>query len=99
MYNNVTSAQLRRWETIRQLGCIVRNRDCMGRITIHHCGTKMGCRKDHDKVIGLCWEHHLGSEGVDGKKMSKRGWQDKYGTEEYLLYKTSKLLGEKNGQE
>lgn len=80
-----TKAQRKRWDKIAQLGCIVTSSHCMGRITIHHCGTGAGGRKDHDKVIPLCVEHHLGSLGIDGQRMSKREWQRRYGSEEELL--------------
>lgn len=78
---------------IAELGCIVGpSTHCAGRTTIHHCGTGAGGRKDHDKVIGLCWGHHLGPEGIDGQRMSKRAWQAKYGQETALLEKTNGLL-------
>lgn len=73
------------WEIVRALGCIVARIGCKGYTTIHHCGTGAGGRKDHLKVIPLCVEHHIGAEGIDGKRMSKREWQDKYGTETKLL--------------
>lgn len=58
----------------------------MGRITIHHCGTGAGGRKDHDKVLPLCHEHHQGELGIDGKRMfTKRTWQERYGSEDSLM--------------
>lgn len=87
-----TAAQKRRWDKIVELGCIVSKDACAGRTTIHHCFTGGGGRKDHDKTIPLCWEHHLGAEGIDGKRMSKRSWQEKYGSEWLLLLKTNNLL-------
>lgn len=44
------------------------------------------------KVLPLCWRHHLGPEGIDGKKMGKRVWEEKYGTEEHLLAKVRATL-------
>lgn len=83
----------RTWERIIELGCIVGpSPHCQGRITIHHCGTGAGGRKDHKLVVGLCWGHHLGPEGIDGKRVSKRQWQEKYGTEIGLMVKTQELL-------
>lgn len=87
--------ELRHWERVRTLGCIVGPIGCNFRnlpLTRHHCGTGAGGRKDHMKVIGLCWEHHLGREGVDGKRMSKKKWQEKYGTEEVLLKRVERRL-------
>lgn len=93
MANQPTAAQKRRWSLITKLGCIVGpSVYCNGRITIHHCGTGGGGRKDHDKVMPLCWEHHLGAEGIDGKKMSKRAWQDKYYSEAVLLVRVENLM-------
>lgn len=73
------------WEVVRSLGCIVGPMGCAGRITIQHCDTGIGRQKDHKKVVGLCWEHHLGAEGIDGKRMGKRVWEAKYGSEKQLL--------------
>lgn len=62
--------------------------------TIHHCGTYMGGGRDHLRAIPLCWPHHLGPEGIDGKRLSKRQWQQKYGTETALLQQTEAMLAE-----
>lgn len=84
--------ELAQWAIILTLGCSVGPVGCRGRVTIHHCGTGAGGRKDHKKVIPLCIEHHLGKEGIDGKCMSKRAWQVKYRTEEQLLKITHRKL-------
>lgn len=78
--------------SVASLGCIIGDIGCCGRITIHHCGTGIGRKKDHLKTIPLCWMHHLGKLGVDGKVISKRAWQAKYGTETELLEKVRRLL-------
>lgn len=62
--------------------------------TVHHCGTYMGGGRNHMRVIPLCWRHHLGPEGIDGKRMSKRAWEAKYGTEEDFLDRVNWLLKE-----
>lgn len=80
------------WDKIAQLPCIIGPDGCNyhGRaVTRHHCGTGAGGRKDHMKVVPLCWEHHLGKEGIDGKRMSKKKWQEKYATEEIMLRRTA----------
>ena len=80
---------------VRVLGCIVGPFGCnyQGRdTTLHHCGTGAGGRKDHMKVIPLCHGHHLGKEGIDGKSMSKRAWQEKWATEEILHEATEAML-------
>lgn len=85
-----TVAEKKHMDAVAQLGCIVRG--CGRPATIHHCGTYMGGGRDHFKVIPLCWEHHLGREGIDGKRMAKRVWETKYGTEEELLALVARLL-------
>lgn len=92
MAKSPTAKQRKLWGQIASLGCIVVSGACWGRITIHHCFTGAGGRKDHDKVISLCWAHHLGPLGIDGKKISKREWQAHYGTETILIEKTEQLL-------
>lgn len=83
------------WTAIIELGCIVGpSTYCQGRLTIHHCGTGAGGRKNDKNVICLCWGHHLGREGIDGQKLSKRGWQAKYGSEVSLMVKTQDMLDE-----
>lgn len=88
-----TTEERRHWTAIVAIGCIVGpSTYCQGRLTVHHCGTGAGGRKDHRNVICLCWGHHQGPEGIDGQVLSKRGWQQKYGTEISLMVKTQDLL-------
>jgi hypothetical protein len=90
-----TAEQRKRWNEIVKLGCAVKNWECTPRvITIHHCGTEAGGRKDHDKVIGLCFNHHLSKEyGIDGRgKYSKKTWQEHYGSEQHFLDITLKRI-------
>lgn len=82
----------RHWARVAVLPCIVGPEGCKGRMTIHHCGTGGGGRKDHMKVLPLCHEHHLGKEGIEGKHMSKREWQEIYGSEEFLLKRAARRL-------
>ena len=77
---------------VASLPCVVANDECAGRTTIHHCFTGMGRRKNHMHTISLCWMHHLGAEGIDGKKMGKRVWEQKYGSERELLALTAERL-------
>lgn len=93
-----TAAQKRHWACIIDLGqCAVGpSSECRGRLTIHHCGTGMGGRKNHSHVLGLCEEHHQGKLGIDGKdgkaKFTKRTWQEHYGTEIGLMVKQQEAL-------
>lgn len=86
-----TKAQRELWERMRELGCCV---DGCGRYSpsIHHIGTGMGGRKDHDQVIPICFDHHQGVEGIH--TIGRRLWQKRHGTEQELLAKTLKALEE-----
>lgn len=96
--NQPTALDKRYWKHVITVGCILANAvseagfECEGRITIHHCGTGGGGRKNHKLVLPLCWEHHVGGRGIDGQQMSKREWQTKYGSEEKLLKRLERLL-------
>lgn len=73
------------------MSCIVHG--CTAPSTIHHCGTYMGGGKDHMNILPLCEKHHLfGSDAIDGKIISKRAWEKRFGTEEELLEKVKLLL-------
>lgn len=85
-----TKSQRERWNRVADLGCLI----CQGPATIHHLYTGAGGRKDHDRVTPLCWEHHVGREGIDGRVMSKKQWQAEYMTEIELEAMTKQLLGE-----
>lgn len=75
---------------VASLGCIIEG--CGGPATIYHCGTYMGGGRDHMRVLPLCHYHHQGPEGIDGKAMSKRQWETKYGTEKALLEEVTATL-------
>lgn len=95
--NRPDAGDLERWTKIRALGCILRFfgfTGCAGGNTLHHIKTGAGGRKNHKRVVPLCWTHHLSPEGIDGKRYSKRGWQERYVTEDEMEYKTKVLLGE-----
>jgi hypothetical protein len=84
--NDPTPAQRKKWERIRAIGCII----CSGQASIHHCETGMGGRKDHDKVIPLCYAHHQGYIGIH--EIGRKLWQEQFGTEQELMEKTDRLL-------
>lgn len=96
MNNIPTQADKVRFGRIVKLGCIIGRlfgiHHCKGRITVHHCGTGAGGRKNHKKTIPLCEGHHQGPEGIDGQRLSKRQWQTKYASEDVLLEHTNALL-------
>jgi hypothetical protein len=81
-----TPKQRRHWDRLVKLvGCIVGPVGCYGRITIHHCLTGAGGRKNHDLVLPLCWNHHLGPDGINGGVISRREWEERYGSEQQLM--------------
>lgn len=84
------AAERRYWDRVIQVGCIL----CGSPAGIHHCGTGAGGRKDHMKVLPLCWYHHQGPDGIDGREygMSKRRWQERHGTEEELMKQLTERL-------
>lgn len=89
-----TKAQRERWNRVSELGCLV----CGAyQVTIHHLFTGAGGRKNHDRVAPLCWEHHVGREGIDGRVMSKKKWQEKYMTEDEMELIVKQRLGESDG--
>lgn len=94
-----TAAQRRYWTLILTLGCCVGPIGCSGRFTIHHCFTGGGGRKNHSLVIPLCWEHHLGKNGIDGKRLSKREWQKKFGSEQSLIDRVQRSFIPPNSKE
>jgi len=52
----------------------------------HHTDTKMGLKKDHNKVIPLCYEHHQGKKGIH--HLGRKTWETAYNSEDYHLRKT-----------
>ena len=88
----VTAAEKRHMDRVASLGCII----CGLPATIHHCGTYMGGGRNHKRVLPLCWPHHLGPEGIDGKRISKREWEHRYGKESELLEKVENILNNRS---
>lgn len=88
------AAERRHWDRVLQVPCIAGPAGCKGRLMIHHCGTGAGGRKDHMKVLPLCYGHHQGPDGIDGREhgMSKKKWQAIHGTEDELLEKLNIML-------
>lgn len=85
-----TKLQRTRFDAVANLGCIIP--DCNHAACIHHCETGMGGRKNHDRVLPLCYDHHQGKEGIH--TLSRRVWQKKFGTEQELMDRVSSMLGE-----
>jgi hypothetical protein len=71
----------RHWVKVRAIGCCI----CRAKEPeLHHCGTGRGGRKDHMKVIPLCYAHHRGKP--DGLHfIGRKAWQERFGTEQEHL--------------
>jgi hypothetical protein len=63
---------------VASLGCVI----CQKRANVHHVRS-VASKRDHFKVIPLCYDHHQGSEGIH--HLGKREWVKRYGYElDYL---------------
>lgn len=58
---------------------------------VHHLLSGAGMGQRSKQVIGLCWEHHQGNTGIHH---NTKVFEDKFGTEEYLLGEMNKLIDE-----
>lgn len=59
-------------------------------VDVHHTGTGMGVRKNHMRVLPLCFDHHRGKNGIG--TVGRKIWELAYGTEEQLLAKLQEQL-------
>lgn len=82
-----TKAQREMWGRLAEYGCVV----CACSMPeIHHALTGAGGRKNHDKVLPLCFNHHRGPQGIH--TIGRKAWARIYGTEQELLDKLSLML-------
>jgi hypothetical protein len=78
------------FDKLREHGCIVCGRKP---VSIHHCFTGGGGRKDHDNVIPLCWYHHQnGSELEPSIHPWRARFEELHGTEQELIDKCKELI-------
>lgn len=82
-----TKAQRERWVKLAERGCIICG---YPEAQIHHALTGAGGRKDHDKVLPLCYSHHQGTQGIH--TLGRKAWAKLYGTEQELLDRLESLL-------
>lgn len=97
----ITKADRKRFEALRNLGCIACRLDGFPGIPaeIHHitdCGRRMG----HQYSIPLCvWQHRGVAESIydhfkgPSLALSKRDFVERYGTELELLAKVNRMIG------
>jgi hypothetical protein len=87
-----TAEQQRRHDAIRALGCII----CGRPAAIHHIREDlgMGQKVNHDRVLGICFDHHQSEEaGAISIHGTPILFQETYGTEYELEQKTIARLG------
>ena len=87
-----TKAQLRHWERVRALGCMI----CQRPPEIHHItGAGMAKRASHWDVIPLCFDHHSAQTPLGfGQAVHKgtRTFEANYGTQLEMLNKVRERL-------
>lgn len=75
---NPTAAQLKRWDAIRELGCVCcRLRSIVRAAEIHHMtiGGKHGQKRlGHDFTFGLCAWHHRGENAFGSKDLGTKAY-------------------------
>ena len=75
--------------------CVCRRQGRRGLAAVHHIrtGIGMGMRASHFDVLGLCYRHHQGEEGIH--HMGRRAWERAIGiTEMELLDWTKEAMAE-----
>jgi hypothetical protein len=79
----MTTKTEREWMSkVAQMPCVV----CGSwPVQVHHAGTGAGGRRDHMKVLPVCFDHHQGKNGIH--TLGRKKWQGIYGTETELLEK------------
>ena len=77
MRSRITQAERDNLLRVKGLPCAVCG--LPGPSYAHHVDTGMGRRKDHGKVIPLCYNHHQGPEGIH--TLGKKEWRRRYGDE------------------
>lgn len=72
---------------VAEMGCIV----CSSRpVSVHHALTGGGGRKNHMKVLPLCYGHHQGKQGIH--TIGRKVWRELYGSEIDLLHRVQQAI-------
>lgn len=61
-------------------------------VQVHHIETGMGRKKDHLRVISLCYRHHQGEDGLH--TIGRKAWVQRYGREVDLMAKMLERMSE-----
>lgn len=82
-----TVAEKKHMNAVAQLPCIL----CGDwPVDVHHAGTGAGGRKNHMKVLPLCYLHHRGACGIH--TIGRKVWREIFGHEDELLDRVQKQL-------
>ena len=103
MKGRTPTAQEQDWmDDIVQLGCIVcwLEQDINTPPQIHHTDGKTK-PEAHMRTIPLCYHHHMADQqnpphtAYTSRHPNKKAFEERHGTEEYLLEQTNRLVIEK----
>jgi hypothetical protein len=78
--DNLKNIEKENLERVKGLPCVICGHTQPS--AAHHIGIKMGKRKNHLRIIALCYRHHQGDEGFH--TLGRKKWEARYGTEEEL---------------
>ena len=82
-----TKAEREHMARVKEMPCII----CGNwPVDVHHAETKMGLRKDHMRVLPLCYLHHRGELGIG--TLGRKAWEKRFGTQRELLDKLERML-------
>ena len=91
-----TMAESEHYAKVAQLGCIIRNGDCGGKLELHHpTGAGMALKASNMEVVPLCFNHHSAQTPLKFGHSVHKGTktvESIYGTQKELLAKTLELL-------
>jgi hypothetical protein len=74
------------YNSVASLGCII----CKAPPALHHLsGNGFPAKRQHRPVIPLCYAHHQGHAGIHTQKET---FQQRHGSQDYLLEKVEGLL-------
>ena len=74
-------------DAVAQMSCVICD---SSPVAVHHALTGGGGRKDHMKVLPLCYNHHQGKDGIH--TIGRKVWRDRFGSEIELLEKVDLWL-------
>ena len=83
------------------LPCSVSNRDCGGRLEVHHkTGAGMAQRASHYDTMPLCFNHHSAQTPLPfGHSVHKgtKSFEERYGSQDEMIAKTKALIARREG--